>query len=67
MLAREKPIKNVNSNILLSKINNINKHLTDKSNLSSHLSRSDSEVLVIMGAGDISNEVEKIKKTIEQL
>lgn len=65
--AREKPIKNVNSNILLSKINNINKHLTDKSNLSSHLSRSDSEVLVIMGAGDISNEVEKIKKTIEQL
>ena len=63
--AREKPIKNINSENLLNKIKNNNKYLITKSNLPKYLSKSSSDILVIMGAGDISEEVNTIKKHIE--
>jgi UDP-N-acetylmuramate--alanine ligase len=63
--AREKPIKNINSENLLNRIENNNKCLITKSNLPKYLSKSSSDILVIMGAGDISEEVNTIKKHIE--
>jgi UDP-N-acetylmuramate--alanine ligase len=63
--AREKPIKNINSENLLNRIKNNNKCLITKSNLPKYLSKSSSDILVIMGAGDISEEVNTIKKHIE--
>ena len=65
--AREKPIKNINSENLLNRIENNNKCLITKSNLPKYLSKSSSDILVIMGAGDISEEVNSIKKHIESL
>ena len=65
--AREKPIKNINSENLLNRIENNNKCLITKSNLPKYLSKSSSDILVIMGAGDISEEVNSIKKYIELL
>jgi UDP-N-acetylmuramate--alanine ligase len=65
--AREKPIKNINSENLLNRIENNNKCLITKSNLPKYLSKSNSDILVIMGAGDISEEVNSIKKYIELL
>jgi UDP-N-acetylmuramate--alanine ligase len=65
--AREKPIKNINSENLLNRIENNNKCLITKSNLPKYLSKSSSDILVIMGAGDISEEVNSIKKHIELL
>ena len=65
--AREKPIKNINSENLLNRIENNNKCLITKSNLPKYLSKSSSDILVIMGAGDISEEVNSIKKHVELL
>ena len=65
--AREKPIKNINSENLLNRIKNNNKCLITKSNLPKYLSKSSSDILVIMGAGDISEEVNSIKKHLELL
>jgi len=65
--AREKPIKNINSENLLNRIENNNKCLITKSNLPKYLGKSSSDILVIMGAGDISEEVNSIKKHIELL
>lgn len=59
--AREKPILDVSSSKLLELINNKNKSLLNKSDLPNFLSNSDSDVFVIMGAGDIADEVELIK------
>jgi UDP-N-acetylmuramate--alanine ligase len=65
--AREQPIKNINSQALLKKIKNNRKLISKKSNLSSYLKNSKSDVFVIMGAGDISDEVQLIKEKIELL
>jgi UDP-N-acetylmuramate--alanine ligase len=65
--AREKPIKNINSENLLNRIKNNNKCLITKSNLPKYLSKSSSDILVVMGAGDISEEVNSIKKHLELL
>jgi UDP-N-acetylmuramate--alanine ligase len=65
--AREQPIENINSNTLLKKIKNKRKLISKKSNLSSCLKNSKSDVFVIMGAGDISDEVQIIKEKIELL
>jgi len=62
--AREEPIKDINSSKLLNKINNNNKKLLQKIELKNHIINSDADVIVVMGAGDISNEVEKIKNAI---
>ena len=65
--AREQPIKNINSQALLKKIKSNRKLISKKSNLSSCLKNSKSDVFVIMGAGDISDEVQLIKEKIELL
>jgi len=62
--AREEPIKDINSSKLLNKIKNNNKKLLQKIELENHIINSDADVIVVMGAGDISNEVEKIKNAI---
>ena len=62
--AREEPIKDINSIKLLNKIKNNNKKLLHKIELENHIINSDADVIVVMGAGDISNEVEKIKNAI---
>jgi len=62
--AREKPITNISSIKLLELIKNKNKSLLKKSELSKSLKESKSEVFVIMGAGDIADEVELIKNNI---
>ena len=62
--AREKPINNISSIKLLELIKNKNKSILKKSELSKSLKESKSEVFVIMGAGDIADEVELIKNNI---
>ncbi|MAU63350.1 MAG: UDP-N-acetylmuramate--L-alanine ligase [Flavobacteriaceae bacterium] len=62
--AREEPIENINSNELLNKIDNNNKKLIKKIELENHIINSKADVIVVMGAGDISNEVENIKNAI---
>lgn len=62
--AREKPINNISSIKLLELIKNKNKSILKKSELSKSLKESKSEVFVIMGAGDIADEVELIKNSI---
>ncbi len=65
--AREQPIKNIDSQALLKKIRSNRKLISKKSNLSNCLKNSKSDVFVIMGAGDISDEVQIIKEKIELL
>ena len=62
--ARELPIKGINSNKLLSKINNKNKKIIDKKDLVSGIIDSKCDVVAIMGAGDIGQEISKIKNEI---
>ena len=59
--AREKPIKGIDSSKLLKKCRNKNKELVKKEMVLNILNKSDFDVLVTMGAGNISSLVEKIK------
>jgi UDP-N-acetylmuramate--alanine ligase len=61
--AREKPIAGINSAWLFEKINNPNKRLVSKENLSEEIHKSRSPVNVMLGAGDIGEEVENIVKS----
>ena len=62
--AREKPIEGITSQSILDKINNTNKVLLNKNDIKDLLSNDDHELVVSMGAGDIGELVESIKKTI---
>ena len=62
--AREKPMKGITSEWLLSKINNPNKKIIDKQDLIAEIKQQQSDVLVTMGAGDIGLEVNKIYKEL---
>ena len=62
--AREQPIKDVNSNLLLSKIDSDFKIISKKSEISKYIKKVGCKINITMGAGDISNEVEKIKKEL---
>jgi UDP-N-acetylmuramate--alanine ligase len=64
--ARELPIEGVNSEILLRKICNPNKHLLSKSQLLNFIKISHIEVLVTIGAGDIDQMVEPIENLLIQ-
>ena len=58
--AREEPIANVNSEWLLSKIDNKQKKLVQKNNILKDIKKSAAKVVVMLGAGDIGvliNEV----------
>ncbi|WBL26251.1 UDP-N-acetylmuramate--L-alanine ligase [Zunongwangia sp. HGR-M22] len=63
--AREKPIEGVNSEWLLSKIDNPNKHLVKSNDLVAEIKKSKAKVVLMLGAGDIGNEVEQVKKAFE--
>ncbi|MCF7567627.1 UDP-N-acetylmuramate--L-alanine ligase [Sabulilitoribacter arenilitoris] len=60
--ARELPIEGVTSSWLLEKINNQNKQLISKSEIVSKILKSDAQVVLTIGAGDIGEEVKHIKK-----
>ena len=62
--AREKPIEGITSRSLLEKINNTNKVLLEKNDIRDLLSNDDHELVISMGAGDIGELVDSIKKTI---
>ena len=60
--ARELPIEGVTSSWLLSKVNNKNKQLVDKKELLNKIHESNAKVVLTIGAGDIGDEVKRIKK-----
>jgi len=64
--AREEPIPGINSKQLLKIISNDNKKIVSDRDLLKHLEEDDSEVIITLGAGDISEKVESIKKLIIQ-
>lgn len=59
--ARELPIKNVTSQIILDKIDNSNKKIISKQELLKYYPDKDSEVILILGAGDIDKVVEVLR------
>ncbi|MDX1752404.1 MAG: UDP-N-acetylmuramate--L-alanine ligase [Salinimicrobium sediminis] len=62
--AREKPIEGVTSEWLLKLVKNDKKQLVQKEQLSAVIKSKNAEVVVLMGAGDIGEEVEKIRKNL---
>jgi UDP-N-acetylmuramate--alanine ligase len=59
--ARELPIPGIDSQMLLSLINNSNKHLVQKSEIPGYFTGKQTEVVITMGAGDIDTLVEPIE------
>ncbi|MCM5661471.1 UDP-N-acetylmuramate--L-alanine ligase [Galbibacter mesophilus] len=64
--AREKPIEGITSDWLLEMITNPNKQKVAKENLSEAVRKSDSQVFLTLGAGDIGLEVNTLKKTLSE-
>ncbi len=64
--AREQAIPGVNSEMLLSGIENVQKKCIQKTDLVAEVLQSDAEVVVLLGAGDIGLEAEKIKKALKR-
>ncbi|BAO76167.1 UDP-N-acetylmuramate--L-alanine ligase [Winogradskyella sp. PG-2] len=62
--ARELPIEGVTSKWLLSKIENPNKNLIQKSELIDEIKKSNAQVVLTIGAGDIGEEVKYIKEVL---
>lgn len=63
--AREKPIPGVTSELIFQKVNMDNKHMVRKESLVDLLSKKDLEILLTLGAGDINETVEPIKKMLK--
>jgi len=59
--AREKPIAGINSKMLLGKIENDQKTLIAKELLIDEIHKASAEVILLLGAGDIGDEAQKIK------
>jgi len=59
--AREKPIMGVNSKMILKLCTNFNKQVCEKENLLSLINKIDVDILLTMGAGDISDLTEPLK------
>ena len=64
--ARELPMEGVDSSWLLSKISNENKKLVTKDNLLKEFENSDANIFVTIGAGDIGEMVQEIKKIVDE-
>ena len=62
--ARELPLEGISSAWLLDKIENSRKELVSKSQLIDKIKASNPEVVVMIGAGDIGEEVDKVKKAL---
>ncbi|WP_194768134.1 UDP-N-acetylmuramate--L-alanine ligase [Tamlana sp. I1] len=60
--ARELPIGGVTSSWLLDKIENNNKKLVSKEALLNEIHKSDAQIVLTIGAGDIGEQVKRIKK-----
>ncbi len=60
--ARELPIEGVTSEWLLEKIENQNKKLISKSALIDEIKKSNAQIVLTLGAGDIGEEVKHIKE-----
>ena len=63
--ARELPIKGVTSKWLLEKVQNPNKKLISKDEIISEVDTSQSPVVVMMGAGDIGEEILKVEQFLK--
>lgn len=62
--ARELPIDGVTSEWLLGKIENANKKLISKKEISEEILKSDAQIVLTIGAGDIGEEVQTIKQNL---
>ena len=62
--ARELPIKNITSRVIYDKVRLRNKELCDKKDLLDRLKNRHFEILMTLGAGDIDQFVEPIKKLL---
>lgn len=62
--AREKPIPGITSQWLLEKISNPHKKMVSKETLTAELKKSHKEVVLTIGAGDIGEEVDRIKNAL---
>ena len=62
--ARELPIEGVNSGWLLDKISCKNKQLSSKEKLTENILKSNAQIIVVIGAGDIGEQIENIKKSL---
>jgi UDP-N-acetylmuramate--alanine ligase len=60
--ARELPIEGITSQWLLDKINNKNKKVVSKNDLLTAIHNSNAQIVLTIGAGDIGEEVKRIKK-----
>ncbi|MES2629872.1 MAG: UDP-N-acetylmuramate--L-alanine ligase [Bacteroidota bacterium] len=63
--ARELPLEGITSEALLSKVRNPHKSLVSKENITEKLIKTETEVVVTLGAGDIDRLVEPIRKSLE--
>ena len=61
--AREQPIEGVTSELLLDRMKNQNKRKINKEAFESTIVNSKAELVLILGAGDIGNHIQKLKKT----
>ena len=62
--ARELPIDGINSAWVLDKIENPNKKLIGKKDISAEIEKSDARVVLTIGAGDIGEEIKLIKHNL---
>lgn len=62
--AREKPLENISSEWLMGKIKNLNKQLVQKEELPKRVIDAGVPVVVLLGAGDIGEEVENVKNAL---
>ncbi len=62
--ARELPVEGVTSTWLLNKISLEKKQISTKEKLVENILKSNAQIIVMMGAGDIGELVEKVKKSL---
>ena len=63
--AREEAIEGITSKWLLGKLKSRNKKLLDKEGLADDIKAAGAPVIIMLGAGDIGEEVEKVKSALE--
>ncbi len=64
--ARELPLKGINSEMLLDKINKTDKQVVQKNKVLDFIKSSDAEVFITLGAGDIDQLVENIENVLNK-
>ena len=61
--AREQPIEGVTSDVLLDLMKNQNKRKISKEAFRTTILNSEADMVLVLGAGDIGNHIQKLKKT----